>query len=105
MAYAKIEFTNPENGRNYTAPVGFSWTTLFFGFFPAIIRGHVVGALAQFGACLVTLGLSSLVFPFFYNKWYLKSLLKKGFEAKSSTIPLDEIETRTRMDMPELATA
>lgn len=29
MAYAKVEFTNPENGRSYAAPVGLSWTTLF----------------------------------------------------------------------------
>jgi len=38
MAFAIITFKS-KNQVVKNAPVGFSWTTLFFGFFPALIRG------------------------------------------------------------------
>lgn len=64
--------------------VGFSWTTLFFGCFPALIRGDFKWALIMFLAALVTYGISWFVFPFIYNKLYIKELARKGYE------PVDE---------------
>ena len=95
MAYANVEFEDPDNGRRYVAPVGFSWTTLFFGFFPALLRGHLVGAAVQIGAFVCTAGLSSLAFPSFYNKWYLGDALKKGYRLTSTSVPAAEIERRS----------
>ena len=62
-------------------PTGFSWTTFFFGFFPALFRGDVKWALIMIVAAVCTWGISALVFPFIYNKRYIKSLLEKGFFA------------------------
>lgn len=83
MAYAQVTFENPLTGAMKMAPVGFSWTTFFFGFFPSLFRGHWVGAIVQLLLSFLTLGLSNLVFMFIYNKMYVKQLLGEGFKFKS----------------------
>jgi hypothetical protein len=67
------------NGHVVTTPTGFSWTTLLFGFFVPLFRGDILWALIMVGAALLTAGISLIVFPFFYNKVYIDSLLKKGY--------------------------
>lgn len=64
---------------------GFSWTTFFFGFFPALFRGHVLAALVMFLVALVSFGLSWLIFPFVYNGWHWNWLSHKGF------VPVDQV--------------
>jgi hypothetical protein len=59
--------------------VGFSWTTFFFGFFPAIFRGDWKWAIIQFIAACITFGVSSIVFCFIYNKLHINDLLEKGY--------------------------
>lgn len=66
------------------APVGFSWTTLFFGALPALVRSDWKWGLLQFIAAACTLGLTWFVFPFIYNRLYLKDLIKKGFKVKDA---------------------
>lgn len=63
--------------------VGFSWTTFFFGLFPALFRGDWKWALIQFLCAIITFGISSLVFCFIYNKIYINGLLEKGFKPAS----------------------
>lgn len=84
MNLKEITFTNEYTGQYKTAPIGFSWTTLFFGCFPALFRSDWKWALIQFGLALVTFGISWLVMPFLYNKLHIKELLNKGF------VPTDE---------------
>ena len=58
---------------------GFSWTTLFWGPFPALFRGHFLAALVILVAACFTAGLSSIIFAFFYNGWHWNWLTGKGF--------------------------
>jgi hypothetical protein len=60
-------------------PQGFSWTTLFFGLFVPLLRGDLKNALIMGIVGLLTCGISWLVFPVFYNKTYINSLLMQGF--------------------------
>lgn len=63
--------------------VGFSWTTMFFGLFVPLIRGDIKNALIMGVLSLLTFGLSWLVFPFTYNKMYIKGLLMQGFKGST----------------------
>lgn len=65
--------------------VGFSWTTLFFGFLPALFRGDWKWMLIQIVAAMFTFGVSSLVFCFIYNKIYINNLLENGYSASTNT--------------------
>lgn len=82
MAFATINFEN-KSGIVKEAPVGFSWTTFFFGGFPALIRGDWLWGVIIFAALFVTFGLAGFVFAFIYNRLYIQGLLKQGFEVKN----------------------
>ena len=83
MAYTTIHFKNPITNEMKQAPVGFSWTTFFFGLFPALFRSDWKWA-AIMGLCaLVTWGFSSIVFCFIYNSLHIKDLVNSGFKAVS----------------------
>ncbi|WP_349290389.1 hypothetical protein [Paenibacillus sp. 7516] len=72
---------------NQKRKVGFSWTTFFFGFLPALFRGDLKWAVIMFliaaaiGAFTFGIGawVSGIVFSFVYNKIYIKELLEKGY--------------------------
>jgi hypothetical protein len=91
VAHSTITFKHPTFGTIKNAPVGFSWTTLFFGFWPALLRGDYKWAGINFGVAvvisMVTLGfgsiVSNLVFAVFYNKMYVKELLGRGYQLDS----------------------
>ncbi|GGD10370.1 DUF2628 domain-containing protein [Pontibacillus salipaludis] len=67
--------------------LGFSWTTFFFGFIPALIRGDLKWAVIMFALAAVagvfTFGLGAwvpgIIFSFVYNKIFIKELLEKGY--------------------------
>jgi hypothetical protein len=71
-----------------TGYYGFSWTSFFFGGFPALFRGDVAHGLGVIlgGAVLGALSMGmlwfaiSLVWAFIYNKNYTHRLLQSGFE-------------------------
>jgi len=71
---------------------GFSWTTLFFGCFPALFRADFLTFVSSFVVlillALITNGVGWFVaFPgwaFFYNNYFTKRLLENGYEFASS---------------------
>ncbi len=83
MAFTSIIFKNPNTGAIKEAPVGFSWTTFFFSFFPALFRADWKWAVIQLVLTIITMGLSSIVFMFMYNKLYIKDLIGSGYKAQS----------------------
>lgn len=103
MAFAKVYLKNSRTGQMREAPVGFSWTTFFFGFFPALFRSDWVGAIIQLLLGCVTFGLSNLVFMFVYNKMYLKRLLNEGYEATSGSADLSFVEQRVGLLLPRVS--
>jgi hypothetical protein len=74
----KIKLKN-QIGMVKECKVGFSWTTFFFGFFPALFRGDWKWAVIQLICGMITFNFSSLIFCFIYNKLYINDLLTKGF--------------------------
>lgn len=86
MASNTIYFENPGNGFKKEAPVGFSWTVLFFGFFPPILRSHWSWGLVLLLLTIITAGIAhfviGIVCSFIYNKAYIKHLISTGYKAK-----------------------
>jgi hypothetical protein len=96
----RLHLKNPHNGKLREAPIGFSWTTFFFGPLPALFRGHWWGAFAIFVLAVVTSGLASLVFAFYYNKWYVSFLIKEGFKVTGADRDVDEISKSLSRELP-----
>jgi hypothetical protein len=87
----KIILRNPENGLLASAYIGFSWTTLIFGSFPALFRGdfitfvgttvvYFILALTTYGVLAIT---ASLIWAFLYNKYHARKLIERGYRIQS----------------------
>ena len=103
MAYTTIMFENPNTGESKSAPVGFSWTTFFFTFLPALFRGDWKWAAIMFILMPFTLGISNLVFMFIYNKLHMNDLIDSGYKAKSiSSGDIEFVESKMKLNIPRL---
>lgn len=88
----RVNLENPTTNQFKQAKVGFSWTTFFFGFWPALFRGDwkwfgIQLAIEIFLGCFtygMGTGVVGIVFALFYNKLYINDLLAQGF------VPSDE---------------
>jgi hypothetical protein len=90
----EIRMRNPKTGEETTAYEGYSWTSLLFGGFPALLRGDialglgvflviVVAAGAAFAAGLQTFlasGIVGAIWGFFYNDIHSGRLRRQGYE-------------------------
>ena len=86
--------------------MGFSWTVLFFGFFPPLFRGDWKWAIIMFLLAMITMGLSGLVFMFIYNKLYIKDLVGSGFKVKSVGMgTIDQVSQKIGVNLPALQAA
>lgn len=83
-----VNLIDPETKNIKKAKIGFSWTTFFFGFFPAVFREDWKWAaiifLIEMVVSIPTLGFGfsiiGIIFSFFYNRLYINDLLAKGYE-------------------------
>ena len=93
MAFTSVTMSNGVELKK--VPLGFSWTTLFFGGWPAIFRQDWLWGVLLILACLFTYGIAGVVCAFFYNKSYAKRLFEKGY--RISVIPMDVTEEQIRV--------
>ncbi|MCH4165608.1 MAG: DUF2628 domain-containing protein [Lentilactobacillus diolivorans] len=88
-----VNLVNPTTNQVKQTKVGFSWTTFFFGFWPALFRGDWLWFFVQLAievfVGIFTFGIgaaiSSIVFSFIYNKIYINELLSKGYKATDTS--------------------
>ena len=84
----RIAMRNPSTGFSKDGFYGFSWTTLFFGGFPALFRGDFLTFLGLFAVMAIlafaTMGIGafvgSIVWAFMYNGFYTRKLVEKGYQ-------------------------
>ncbi|OIQ52050.1 hypothetical protein BerOc1_00522 [Pseudodesulfovibrio hydrargyri] len=79
-----VMLKNSENGIVKKGFVGFSWTTFFFGGFPALFRGDILTGLIVIVINILTMGIGGIIWAFFYNKSYTTKLLEKGYKFADS---------------------
>ncbi len=59
-----------------TGFIGFSWTTLFFGFLVPMFRGDWIMVLVMLLLQAMTCGLVGIILAFLYNKIYTRKLIE-----------------------------
>src|SRR5579883_2046724 len=79
-----IMLKHPRTGIIRRGFYGFSWTTLFWGGFPALFRGDFVMGLVFIVIQFLTWGVSGLILAFFYTKYYTLKLIEQGYEFADS---------------------
>lgn len=72
-------------GETKQMKLGFSWTMLFFGIFVPLLRMDWKWLGLCFLIDVLSCGIAWLVFPFIYNKIYIKEKIEKGWR------PADEM--------------
>lgn len=75
----KIMLHHPVTGITKSGFYGFSWTTLFFGGFPALFRGDIVIGLVIIVIGILTWWIAGVIWAFFYNKYYTLKLVEQGY--------------------------
>lgn len=80
MSYTKIKVEC--RGVSKVVKEGISWTTLFFGWLPSLIRGDLPSALKLFVLDKFTFGIYSDIKSLTINKDYMDYLKVKGFKSQ-----------------------
>jgi hypothetical protein len=88
----KVAMRHRDSGNFKNGYYGYSWTTFFWGPFPALFRGDILTfivvclLLTVIGIMTAGAGgwLAIILWGFFYNKYYTSRLLKKGYQFASN---------------------
>lgn len=97
---ATIKMRNEHTGQFKKVPIGFSWTTLFFGFFPALFRSDWKNFFILFFLGPLTLGVLYIVYCFKYNKIYINDLVEQGYKAIMTKDEAAFTSTRIGIHLP-----
>ena len=103
MAHSWLVMEQPNTRHVKEAPLGYSWSMLFFGVFVPVVRSDWKWAFVSFALAIATLGLSWLILPFLYNAIYAKGLIGEGFKAKAirGQVPTIEMaQPQVGMEIP-----
>lgn len=79
-----IMMKNPQTGAVTKGFYGFSWTSFFFGGFPALFRGDAGLGLIIIFLNIFTFGIAGIIWAFIYNKKYTINLLERGYHFAGS---------------------
>ena len=99
MAFAIITLEDKKNKIVKEAPVGFSWTTIFFGGFVPLFRGDWGWFFIMMIVNFITFGIASILFGFIYNRIYIQNMIKNGFKVKSYTGNKKLIEEKAQIKL------
>ena len=103
----RILLRNEATGLSKNGFIGFSWTTLFFSFWPPLFRGDLVTfailLFVQLALGFFTFGIGALVagiaWAFIYNGYYTRRLIEKGYRITGSGS--NDIRAREKFGIPE----
>jgi hypothetical protein len=95
-----VNFVNKNTNQVRQGYMGFSWTALFWGPFPAAFRSDWKWFVIILIAGIATAGLSGLVFCFIYNKQHIKTLIQEGFSPEGSEDFLQSVYAYAGMQKP-----
>jgi hypothetical protein len=110
MAHSTLHMIHPTSGKRKRAPVGFSWTSLFFGVITPIWRQDWLAAVVLLPLTIVSIlfgvvWIQWILQGFFYNSWYLEQLIKNGYQLeRAEGQHIDEIEASLGMRVPRYET-
>jgi len=79
MAHSNVVMISDTRCDITDVPIGFSWTTLCFGFFVPLFRNDYTWAIIMMIFNVLTLCISNIPFAFIYNRIYLTKLLKQKY--------------------------
>lgn len=111
MAFDTAYLTNPNTGQVKQAPLGFSWTMFFFGFFPPMFRGDWkwfgivlgLGLLAAIVSAGVLGWVPGLIGAFIWNKSYLTNLISRGYKLKGTASgQMERVDGAAGFQVPRL---
>lgn len=94
-----ISMQHPVTGVFKKGFYGFSWTTFFFGGFPALFRGDYGTGLIFIVLSPITLGLAGFIFAFSYNKRYTTRLLEHGYRFAGTAIENSQAAAKLGVDL------
>ncbi len=75
MAFATVTIEDKKNHIVKEAPVGFSWTVLFFGAFVPLFRGDWGWFFIMLIANIITFGIASILFAFYLQQNFICIIL------------------------------
>lgn len=100
MAFDTLTLKNPQTGEIRRAPVGLSWTTLFWNCIPALMRSDWKWGII----ILLTSIFGNWIGFFIYNKNSIKDLIyQKGFKVVScDSGNLQRISNKLGIELPKI---